>query len=804
MSPARVSNCTTPPRDFSTDVLLNMPVRRWALLPTLLLVLVICHPAASSSCKGDACAIVGVQGQHHHKEGWLQKTLYKKSTKKRHGDNGEEKEENHNKEKGKKNKRESHHHDHKGAACGVPEPFPSKHFPMVAQPAPPNGCPAHVNVVKIIWMFWHSYPDLGPGSYGDFRRRCVDAWRTLNPGWELRVINMAQALEMAPKFAASFDLPEHKKYCIQLQADLFRMEVLYKWGGVWADTTTLPVRPLDTWIYDAVVPSGFWAYTGGSMKNVSQQPKHQGRQTCFDVKMDKERVIKCNSWKYLNYKAYNVALNWFIATSAPGNLVIRAWRDIYFENLQLIDSRSKNPRCQSPPYFLQACSFLVMQQSIPEVAKLIAKTPSDPQHDLRPISLERGKRDVNGAMKMYKRSAISKEIHDAFVAKENKPPFFLTKQIRHYLVGPMKRWSSSRPGSVARVPVLLLPSSDPTVKFDIKMASPCSATIETQKTLRGRAPGEATLLEVFRGEKLRYEYWRDQVVGEGRSSKDPKFAIREWKVQFAKQHGRQPTRKDYTEEISGLVAATKRETARENAAAALPLKTGLEVLDGLTDDGPEPQFPTTPSRKFGGKLFLETTQSSALIDPDRVALKMFGCGDDPTRDPTRQDVHPKACGTTNTGGVPTLFAWPDSAGSANTVEVAVRDHECALQCKMHKVPGGFVTVLNLEPEQYAYKFLVDGRWRFAYSQPFFAHYGGGNPTDPKPKRNSWPRYPQTTANFLSIAPRQGIGEMEGRKVFAMPPEPKEPSRDYHFGWGKKRKSPIPVSKEFDNNPEADF
>lgn len=44
------------------------------------------------------------------------------------------------------------------------------------------------------------------------------------------------------------------------QSDMIRLQLLCKYGGVWADSTTLCIRPLDAWLCDCC-QSGFFAFS---------------------------------------------------------------------------------------------------------------------------------------------------------------------------------------------------------------------------------------------------------------------------------------------------------------------------------------------------------------------------------------------------------------------------------------------------------------------------------------------------------------------------------------------------------------
>lgn len=526
-----------------------------------------------------------------------------------------------------------------------------------------NGCPRRsTEVTRTVWMFWHAYPDLGTGKEADFRGQCLEGWRALNPGWQIRVLNMTDALRMAPKFAASFELPPNKRFCIQLQADLLRLELLNQYGGVWADMTTMPVRPLDSWIYDKLSPSGFWAFTGGNFKNVSNQPNHTQR-NCFEAKVRKDRVVKCYSWKYVNYQNYNIALNWFIAASGPGNPVIQAWLATYYYHLKLIDLENPIEKCQSPPYFLQACTFGLMQQRLAAIRELTAKTPSDPLGELKATTLKRQETYVDGHLLLYKRSEITLGTYREWLLRENVGPFSL-EMVKGDAVAMTHATPPPSPPPQVRVPVLFLPLAEEPATLALNISgSPCATTMKGLNLVRrlnspARVVDEsnAVLVDMFRGGRLHYDYSNDQA-----------------------------------------------------------------------------------SHSASGMVVIDVMLASAVVNPahpNPSALARFGC--------PQMQTHRLA--------TPTLFAWTEPVLSGSSVEVTVRsDSEFMVRCPMHPVSGGFVVVLALVPGRYTYKFFIDGRWRFAYSQLQLESYSqlNKNNFDNGGAKYSWSRE-GTIANFIDV------------------------------------------------------
>ena len=114
-----------------------------------------------------------------------------------------------------------------------------------------------------VWMFWEQGVETAP----EIVRECIAAWPRMNPGWEVRVLDGAAARRAAPRFA------KLAKRCPlatpTVRSDLLRLELLARYGGVWADATTLPRRPLDEWLHDWLRPSGFFCFRH-SMERVGQ------------------------------------------------------------------------------------------------------------------------------------------------------------------------------------------------------------------------------------------------------------------------------------------------------------------------------------------------------------------------------------------------------------------------------------------------------------------------------------------------------------------------------------------------------
>jgi hypothetical protein len=109
---------------------------------------------------------------------------------------------------------------------------------------------------KTVWILWFQGWDAAPKVVLDVKR----SWVELNPEWKVRAVSDADLPSLIPGVMEG--LP--KGISAAARSDVVRLNLLSKYGGVWADSTMLCMRPLDDWVYPAVEPSGFWMYHGGA------------------------------------------------------------------------------------------------------------------------------------------------------------------------------------------------------------------------------------------------------------------------------------------------------------------------------------------------------------------------------------------------------------------------------------------------------------------------------------------------------------------------------------------------------------
>lgn len=87
-------------------------------------------------------------------------------------------------------------------------------------------------------------------------KECQKTWESLNPEWEIITLdetNVHQYVDVEPILAKQRFM---EKAAI---ADIIRIKLLAKYGGVWVDATCHCQNPLDSWL-EGVTRSGFFAF----------------------------------------------------------------------------------------------------------------------------------------------------------------------------------------------------------------------------------------------------------------------------------------------------------------------------------------------------------------------------------------------------------------------------------------------------------------------------------------------------------------------------------------------------------------
>lgn len=126
----------------------------------------------------------------------------------------------------------------------------------------------NAGVPRIVWMLWFQGWDRAP----QVCRRCKSTFELWNPGWEVRALSEADLPAVLADYCGEFStLCEAMNPLASMgmswippaaAADLLRLVLLSRFGGVWADASILCRKPLDAWIQDAAaLADGFFAYS---------------------------------------------------------------------------------------------------------------------------------------------------------------------------------------------------------------------------------------------------------------------------------------------------------------------------------------------------------------------------------------------------------------------------------------------------------------------------------------------------------------------------------------------------------------
>jgi hypothetical protein len=94
-----------------------------------------------------------------------------------------------------------------------------------------------VRIEPTLWLFWEQ-GRAHLQTQESYNAMCLSAWQRLNPGWRVRLLDKTSRLELFP------EMHEYSGLSVQMTSDLLRLLCLTRFGGAWADISTLPMKPL--------------------------------------------------------------------------------------------------------------------------------------------------------------------------------------------------------------------------------------------------------------------------------------------------------------------------------------------------------------------------------------------------------------------------------------------------------------------------------------------------------------------------------------------------------------------------------
>eukprot|EP00986_Skeletonema_menzelii_P006891 scaffold2615_cov151-Skeletonema_menzelii.AAC.4 len=209
---------------------------------------------------------------------------------------------------------------------------------------------------KLVWMYWDQglahleelSKDDPPNRYAaDFS--CVKAMMEMNPSWNVMILNEESAKDYAPIFASV--VCNETLYSMlgpTMKGDLLRLELLSRYGGVYADTSICPLKPFDDFITEWVgnETNGFFAQPSnlGNTKRLALSRVAFGNvPLCHDhSKIDNTGVRGKGS-------PFRTSSNWMLASTNPHNPLVDEWLYILHNHFLSLNA--------IPPYFIAHCAL---------------------------------------------------------------------------------------------------------------------------------------------------------------------------------------------------------------------------------------------------------------------------------------------------------------------------------------------------------------------------------------------------------------------------------------------------------------
>lgn len=111
-------------------------------------------------------------------------------------------------------------------------------------------------VPKKIWMYWNTSLEDSP----DVVKLSVESWRKMNPDYDVCLLNDDNIeKELGFDFFSAFDLCRIR-LTMAMKADVLRLYLLSKYGGIWVDATVFCFEPLDDWLLEDMGNFDFFTF----------------------------------------------------------------------------------------------------------------------------------------------------------------------------------------------------------------------------------------------------------------------------------------------------------------------------------------------------------------------------------------------------------------------------------------------------------------------------------------------------------------------------------------------------------------
>jgi len=171
---------------------------------------------------------------------------------------------------------------------------------------------------KTIWTYW----DQGINALPAFNRLCISTWAHHNPNWSIVVLDRSSLFN----YLEPEDLPSHWETIstAQAKADLIRVALLARHGGIWMDSSILLQQSLDEFVWDRIEQKSL-DLAGFSIRKFSRDHKDDVFESWF---------IACKPNSHLVMRWHQVLSRlWESRYSTSGILSDPLFQDVALKNI---------------------------------------------------------------------------------------------------------------------------------------------------------------------------------------------------------------------------------------------------------------------------------------------------------------------------------------------------------------------------------------------------------------------------------------------------------------------------------------
>lgn len=199
---------------------------------------------------------------------------------------------------------------------------------------------------------WDHLSSIEEGKY-KVDAKCVMGMKKMhdNTNFTLKLVTDANIDDYAPTSASLMKNETLSIIRASLWSDLVRIELLYRHGGIWADTSVCPLVP-----FGNVIDKYLDTDTGYEHESFFAPPIRN-----IPANLQ-QNVSICHLANPMGSE-FRLASTWFMAVSSPGNSLIYEWHQVLMHHMTTLP----NP---NQPYFLSHCSLTQAVMYNETVAKM--------------------------------------------------------------------------------------------------------------------------------------------------------------------------------------------------------------------------------------------------------------------------------------------------------------------------------------------------------------------------------------------------------------------------------------------------